>query len=285
MQTLRKISQQSFTEKTFSDNDFHFPSLVAGLDTGTKTVVIIHGVTGNKQDMVVVGREYLKNGYAVYIPDLPGHGASPVMEAARFSDLSDWLAAYIKATGAVPDVLMGNSFGSAICYSLAQRGLLGDSTHLILACPTPRIAFMTRLLRLAGDRLPEGWVSRQYNAPWAIRMRTLYLMLGRSKQARAWLEESEREKADFLNVKLADNFSMLLETDNPYDSVIPSSDVQRRMTIVIGEKDNVITPASVPLLKSQLQESTFVSVPGAGHILHFEAFKELAEVAKGEFIA
>lgn len=276
MQDLVTISK-TFSERTFRHGNLSFPSLIAN-ESAEKAIVIVHGVTGNKYDMVVVGREYARKGYAVYIPDLPGHGDAHPMSVTGFSDLSDWLRAYIQAIGRTPDLLMGNSFGSAICYSFAQRGLMAASTRLILACPTPEIAPMSRALRRAGGLLPENWISAQYNAAWAIRFRTLYLLTGGSSEAKHWLEESERWKIAFLDVKVANDFSKLLQTDNPYYSQPLPIETQKRITVVMGAKDNVITKGALPLLRELLPLARFVVIPRVGHILHFEAYKELGKL-------
>lgn len=276
MQDLVTISK-SFSEKTFHHGRLSFPSLTVN-ESAKKAIVIVHGVTGNKYDMVVVGREYARKGYAVYLPDLPGHGDAEPINATSFDDLSDWLRAYMQAIGRTPDILMGNSFGSAICYSFVQRGFLAESTRLILACPTPEIAPMSRALRRAGGLLPENWISAQYNAAWAIRFRTLYLLTGGSSEAKHWLEESERWKIAFLDVKVANDFSMLLQTDNPYYSLPLPVEVQKRITVVMGAKDNVITKGALPLLRELLPKARFVVIPRVGHILHFEAYKELSKL-------
>ena len=109
-ESLKEISRE-FTEKTLQNGAISFSLLVAN-ESAPKSIVLVHGVTGNKYDMVVVGREYARRGYAVYIPDLPGHGAAPFMEVYSFTDLSKWLHVFITSIGRTPDVLMGNSFGS-----------------------------------------------------------------------------------------------------------------------------------------------------------------------------
>lgn len=275
-ESLKEISQ-AFAEKTLQNGAMTFSMLTAN-ESAPRSVVLMHGVTGNKFDMVVVGREYVRKGYAVYIPDLPSHGAAPAIEITSFMDLSEWLAAFIRAIGRAPDVLLGDSFGAAVCYHFAQSGMLSTTTQLILACPTPKIATLSRALREASGLLPENWVARPYNASWAIQFRTKYLLMGESHEARQWLEESERMKKAFLNVKMANAVSVLLRTDNPYDGIGLPHDIQRRTAVVVGAKDNVITKDSLSLLRELLPASRFVVVPNAGHILHFEAYEQLSNI-------
>lgn len=266
-----------FKEKTFKKGSSSFSYLVAN-ESAKKMVVIVHGVTGNKLDMVTVGREYTRQGYAVYAPDLPGHGNARAIPIRNFNDLSNWLRDAIASTDRTPDILMGNSYASSICYNFARQGYLASKTHLVLACPTPDIAWASRALRTASRMLPSKLTVAAYNSSLAIKVRIAYLLMTSDPVARTWLYESERHKIPFIDSKIANTMSMLLETDNPYIASHLASSVQKRVTVVIGERDNVITRKSLPLLHQILPHASFVIIPGVGHILHFEAPKQLAEV-------
>lgn len=277
-ETLVEIAKE-FKEVTFKQGRTAFSFLVAN-ESAKKTVILLHGVTGNKRDMVVVGRAYARRGYAVYAPDLPGHGSAPIVHATSFHDLGDWLRDCIAATKRTPDILIGNSFAAAICYSYAQQGYLAKKTHLILACPTPVIAWSSRALRMAGDLLPMWLANRLYNSQLGITIRVRYLLQGNDPSAYLWLNESEEHKKMF-NDEQASNtvvMSMLLDTHNPYvDRRLPYA-VQERITVIVGEKDNVVTRQSLPVLKRILPYARMLIVPNAGHILHFEAHDDLGKL-------
>lgn len=72
--------------------------------------------------------------------------------------------------------------------------------------------------------------------------------------------------------------SSLLDTHNPYFAPAPPLDVQERITIILGTKDNVVTKRSLPLLRRLLPRARMIMVPGVGHILHFEAPREIAAI-------
>ena len=243
-----------------------------------KVVVLLHGVTGNKLDMVVLGREYVKLGYAVYAPDLPGHGAAPELAASTFDELGDWLDACIMAIGRTPDLLVGNSFASGICYNYATQGYLDKKTHLILTCPTPDIAWSSRALRRAGGVFPNDFTTRAYNSPLAIKVREVYLSKSKDRASRRWLNESEYHKIPFIDAGIGHRMSILLDTHNPYFAPPLPLDVQGQITIVLGTKDNVVTKRSLPLLRRLMPRARMIMVPGVGHILHFEAPREIAGI-------
>lgn len=276
-QKLVDIAASDFKEETFKKGSTTFSYLVAN-ESAKKMVVLVHGVTGNKLDMVAVGHEYVRRGYAVYAPDLPGHGSAKPIATKSFDELGTWLKNAIAATGRVPDVLMGNSFASAICYDFAQQGYLHKKTWLVLACPTPDIGWASRTLRRASYLLPAAIATGLYNTSWAIGARASYLLVSHDISIRDWLYESERHKIPFIDAKVANVMSTLLATHNPYLGTRLPVAVQQQVIVVMGKQDNVVTKRALPLLHKILPHARFIIVPGVGHILHFEAFRQLGAI-------
>ena len=63
--------------------------------------------------------------------------------------------------------------------------------------------------------------------------------------------------------------------DNPFKGEQLPDDVQRQITVVLGERDNVVTSDARAYLMRKLPYARFVSAGPAGHILHFEAISSL----------
>lgn len=273
-QPLTEIGK-AFTEVIKEYNGATYSWLAAN-EAAEKVAILVHGVTGNKLDMVVLGAEYVKRGYAVYAPDLPGHGKAPVLDVRDFDMLGDWLKGCIAAIGRQPDLLVGNSFASAICYNFAARGYLSAATHLVLACPTPDIAWSSRALRRAGGVLPNRIATRAYNGKLAINARVSYLGQSKEPSSRKWLNESEYHKIPFIQASVGNKMANLLASHNPYLLPPPSSEVQKQMTVIVGSKDNVITKKTLPALRRMLPYARLMIIPDVGHILHFEAPYDIA---------
>ena len=73
--TLREVADGfKLLKTTYGSSKFSF--LVAN-EAAPKVAVMMHGVTGNKLDMAAMAEAAVKLGYAVYMPDLPGHGDAP----------------------------------------------------------------------------------------------------------------------------------------------------------------------------------------------------------------
>lgn len=104
--------------------------------------------------------------HRVIVPDLPGHGASKVIDGSLdVAHVLDWLGRLIDRTCASPPVLVGHLLGGAIAARFAvTRGdrlqvlVLVDSFGLSHFFPTPRFAlemlrFLVRPTERSQDRL------------------------------------------------------------------------------------------------------------------------------------
>jgi pimeloyl-ACP methyl ester carboxylesterase len=89
------------------------------------SVVLLHGLSGNKVVMNYLARAFAEQGLRVYVPDLPGHGRSAgpfTPEQAEACALS--LLRGLAARGLlIPDrtVLVGHSMGGAIALRVAGK--------------------------------------------------------------------------------------------------------------------------------------------------------------------
>lgn len=238
-----------------------------------RTLVLIHGVTGGKEDMLPLAVEYEKLGYHVYCLDLPGHGDSEWHGEMTFKELAGWLGAFIEHVGE-PDVLIGNSFSSAIVYAYIQLGLLPKKTHVILGCPTPDTSRLAYGLHRASNIIPTETSWYLYTTLLANSIRTSLAAKKLQKQSIRWLIESEKRKRPTIHPRAGILLSNLLFTDNPYKGKRIPDDIQQRMTVILGTKDNVVTKKTAGILKDLLPHARHIPAHGSGHILHFEAVED-----------
>jgi len=238
-----------------------------------KKLVLIHGVTGGKEDMLPLAVEYEKRGYHVYCLDLPGHNDSPWNGEMSFLQLADWLRGFISHIGE-PDVLVSNSFSSAVVYAYIQQGNLPAKTHVILGCPTPDTSRLAYGLHRVSNIIPTETSWYLYTTKLANGIRTSMAAKKLRRQSIRWLMESEKRKRPTLHPHAGILLSNLLFTDNPYEGARIPDDIQRRMTIILGTKDNVVTRKTAGKLKDLLPEAKHILAHGAGHILHFEALDD-----------
>ncbi len=240
-----------------------------------KTIVIMHGITGSRHDMAILAREYVALGYAVYAPDLPGHGDTPLLNIRSFDDLARWLDDFVQMINRTPTILLSNSYASAIAYEYMKRGFLPAQTHVILACPTPSVAWMSRMLQKANRALPESVAWTFYTLPVSNWLRTQVLYKGDRAVSKQWLFESERQKRRLVAPKAASILTELLNKNNPYTVPLPDN-IQSRITVILGERDNVVTSQAKQQIQALLPHARYIFVANAGHILHFEAVEQMS---------
>lgn len=94
------------------------------LPGGRHGCLLLHGFTGSPGHMRFIGENLQKNGYTVFAPLLPGHGAT--LEAMRASNWHQWLAeaqkGYQRLKGECEIVtVMGLSMGGALALILAEQ--------------------------------------------------------------------------------------------------------------------------------------------------------------------
>lgn len=242
-----------------------------------KKLILIHGVTGGKEDMLPLAIEYEKQGYYVYCLDLPGHGESAWVDGISFEYLAEWLSGFFELVG-MPDLLISNSFSSAIVYAYLQKNSLPAHTHVILGCPTPDISHLSRGLYKVGSFIPDrtGWYL--YTTAIANIVRLSMASKKPTRSSVLWLFESEWRKRSTILPHAGIGLSTLLFVENPYDGPLLPDVTQKQMTIVLGTRDNVVMRRTPARLKQLLPLAHFIPAHGSGHILHFEAYKSMKKV-------
>lgn len=209
-------------------------------------------------------RSLLPEGTQLLAPDLPGFGAEAAPAGFDYSvdSYADWVAAYSREQQVDEYVLVGHSMGGKIALALAARqptGLRG----LVLLSPSPPS--------------PE---------PISDKDRASCLA------AYGKLEEAEKTLANITDRPLRPEVCAQIVANNlrtsqaAWDAWMNSGskeDISSRMhailvpcRLLVGEADCAITPdtqrhQTLPLLPGG---TPFTVVPGAGHLLPYEAPKE-----------
>lgn len=245
--------------------------------TADKVAYIFHGVTGNKLDMIPLAERYVGFGYAVYLVDLPGHGGSARQEINTYSDLVDWFMDVITLVNRPPHLIIGTSFSSSILYHALSTRMIPSQTKIILGCPTPDVSNLASCTYTLFSKMPEvlGWGI--YNLRASQYVRALFALKTMRRDAWLWLLESEQSKKRSLTLRDGLLLSALLCNQNPYVAEVPT-EYQYDITIILGDKDNVITPRTSAIMRRQLPEALIISVPNAGHLLQFEAVSSYPDV-------
>ena len=108
------------------------------------TLVLLHGYTGDRNHWNRVARELTPRWHLI-VPDLPGHGETPLDDNASADGMSNTLIDFARALGLDDYTLVGHSMGGAVAelWALGQpdktRGLV-PATEQIFKLDTPRRA-------------------------------------------------------------------------------------------------------------------------------------------------
>lgn len=272
--TLRQIYEKLGCQEKTADGVCWFECNTSA----DKVVILFHGVTGGKIDMVPLAERYVNFGYAVYAIDLPGHGGSVQPPLNTYDDLADWLAEDLARLGRTPDLIVSNSYSSSIVYHALRTEKIPKNTKVIMACPTPRMTLIADTMQILSNLLLNarfGWAI--YNSRPIQIFRTNVLIKSCNHEAYRWLLESESYKKATVALQDSEVLTSLLYRQNPFVSGVPRTD-QQRVTVILGGKDNVANSKTNDIMRQLMPEAQFIIDPAAGHILQFEAVDSYPDV-------
>jgi uncharacterized protein len=231
------------------------------------TVILAHGINGNRSDMLSRGAMLMRHDYNVFLIDLRDHGQSGGNYAGPgYIESRDVLGAlrYLKdrkQTG--PFVAMGHSYGAvAALYAAAQSpdfaAVIADGAFIsfddmvsrstVLLSKDPERSFWERLgLRLAGLRAAEWTVKPVY-----------YLRTG------IWLSQKRT------------------------DTLVPISRLDMCPILFIsGERDEICPPENARLMfdAARSPKTQLLVVPNAEHDTTFQTEPQLYESTVTRFLS
>lgn len=250
--------------------------------SGDGEVLLMHGVTGGAKDMLPLALRYLDLGYRkVYSLSLPGHGKSSLEGGLRdYDGLAFWLTGAYDVIGMNPKVVVSNSYASSVVYGALTRGKLPEGTEYIIGCPTPEISRLSQALDMVGEYFPPGLAWWAYNTEVVQNIRAHALLRMSKKEnpeAWAWLLDSEAKKKQYTTMQATNQLTRILRDNNPFGNKLPKSKAYNT-TVVIGDQDTVVSQRTRSRISQYVSGSRYVTVPGVGHILHFEAVESLTPV-------
>lgn len=220
-------------------------------------------------------------GLDVYAPDLRGHGWSDKpLDVARYGAdaLADWLLGLLDVLGIRRAVVVGHSLGAGVVVRAALRDPARVAGLTLLAPVGFGPISRTRLLRLLGPAwtapvLP--FLARR--AVFALGLRLGYGRLGRP--SRDDVSEYWAPTADPAFVQAVRLISLAFDWE-PADSEALTR-LACPVHLVLGERDNLVSPAEARRRAAHLTTARVDVVPRAGHVLP----EEVPDVVNAAVIA
>jgi pimeloyl-ACP methyl ester carboxylesterase len=88
-------------------------------DPALPAMVFVHGAQNDHSVWGLQSRYFAHHGFAVLVPDLPGHGRSPGPALQSVQALRDWVLALLDAAGLQQATLVGHSMGALVALDVA----------------------------------------------------------------------------------------------------------------------------------------------------------------------
>lgn len=240
------------------------------MPSATPTILALHYWAGAGREFDAL-RALLPVGTRLLAPDLPGFGgqAAPVGFDYSLGAYADWVTAFIQRNDLADYVLVGHSMGGKVALALAAARPTGLRRLVLLAPspPTPEpISDADRAASLAAYGQPaeaEKTFHKISQVPLseAVRRQVVADNLRSTKAAwDAWLLGGALENIAALMGEIDVPCQLLAGTD---DRAIPDA-IQRAQTLPLLPVGTLLT-----------------AVPGAGHLLPYEAPAAVAAAVAG----
>ena len=235
-------------------------------------LLLIHGFGGNKDNFTRIARQLA--GYHLIIPDLLGFGASskPMSADYRSEAQAVRLHELLQAKGLAANIHVGgNSMGGAISVAYAAKypkevkslwlvdsaGFWSAGIHEALAGATLE---NNPLLINSNEDFYKMYDFVMYKPPY----------LPKSVKA---VFAQERIANKELHAKILEQ----IVTDNVEERAKVIAQYKIPTLVVWGEKDQIIKPETVNLIKEIIPQSEVIMMPEVGHVPMVEALEKTAD--------
>ena len=236
----------------------------------SRAVLLVHGFTGYPGELIRPAEDLYERGFDVFVPRLPGHGTSG--KDFMKSDHKDWIR---MAENAASDLIsrysevsvVGHSMGGAIAAILMERHK--EIRRGVLTCPGIEISFLDEktvkalsFISRFKRRMKKEWHSDERyhlhyeDAPGDDQH------LGKEYWSYTYTRQVLSLKA------IADEAKANLgKIDNP-------------VLMIGGEKDELISPASLPSLCALIGDNARLQMIGEGvHYIYYDISSRAEEEA------
>ncbi|MBI5058700.1 2-succinyl-6-hydroxy-2,4-cyclohexadiene-1-carboxylate synthase [candidate division KSB1 bacterium] len=236
-------------------------------DPAAPALLLLHGFAGSHRTWLPVAAELARDRYLI-MPDLPGHGATPVCDALGLNELADALARLCRAVTKSALSLCGYSMGGRIALHLLLRHPAAIRSSVLLGAspgipnPAERSARRAR-----DDALAERILSQPL--AWFVNYWERQPIFA-SQHALA-LADRTALRAERLACN-RDGLAAALRQwgTGVQEDLLPALNQSRSpVLLVAGEHDQKFRASNVRL-ESVLPQARLAIIPGAGHAAHLE---------------
>jgi pimeloyl-ACP methyl ester carboxylesterase len=234
---------------------------------GGPTVLMLHGIGGGHLAFAPQVETLASVGYRAVAWDMPGYGHSAPIEPYTFKGLAQSCVALIESLQCGAVVLLGHSMGGMVAQEVvARRPEL--VSRLILCGTSPSFG------------KPDGDWQREF-----VAQRTAPLDAGKSMSELAEvlvpqmvgpgsLPEGVRLATHCMGLVPAATYRRALECLVTFDRRAALANIHVPTLLIAGEHDRNAPPAVMKKMAAAIAGSTFLELPGVGHLQNLEAPEE-----------
>ena len=245
-------------------------------EDGENTVLLIHGLTGNKSTMYPI-RDMFKDEYRVITIDTRGHGESTRPEQYTIDDHANDIHEIIKELNLEKVDILGYSMGSYIALRAAEVKC-DDINNLILVCikPNGKTSSVARLLKEANLDITQVTQEEMMEvilkasvAPQSFeKIASGELNIEGLLKGDEGQELNEEEKA-------AEDASLAnFDNSNDYDKVTCNT------LVIAAEYDGINPPELGREVADGIKDAKFELIENAGHLVVAEQPDEFQNIIK-----
>jgi pimeloyl-ACP methyl ester carboxylesterase len=268
---------------------WEYPPLIGTVDRAgdVPPLVFVHGFRGDHHGFEAIVAELPE--LRIIVPDLPGFGESDPFSLGGsvnhdIDGYAAWLRNFVTQLDlASPPIIVGHSFGSIIGSAAVAQGMRTAGTILINpVAPLSRSGtrrFVTNLIAFyhwLGSVLPDRLGVALLRNRLIIRMVSETMATTKRPELRSWIHaQHDRYFGAFANPAVVRQaFRALNDRNVAHYAPLVST----RVLLITAEKDGVTNVREQYLLASLFSSATLQVLPRVGHLTHYEAPAETAEL-------
>ena len=239
--------------------------------TGSQKLVVLHGLFGSGDNWRSIAQKYLQSEFEVYLIDQRNHGRSFHHVVHSYEALANDVLELLRELNLSRVVLLGHSMGGKTAMRLAE---LAENriSKLIVADIAPRAyAHSHTQIIETMKSLPVAEATSRKELETFMEARLPDPVL------RGFLLKSV-ERLDTGHYRWRINIPAI---ENHYSEIIDWKPFQRALKVptlfVAGGASKYISNEDHQIIYSQFENSRVVTIPGAGHWLHYQAPKPFTD--------
>lgn len=244
---------------------------------GHQPLIILHGLFGISDNWVTYGRRIADEGFDVYIPDQRNHGMSPHSDVFNYLAMTDDLFQFIEEENIKHPILLGHSMGGKVAMRFAL-----EYPEIV-----KKLVVVDISLKAYGDRPHHRNI---IEAMQSVELDTLKSRQEVEEHLKLRVKEIRIRQFLMKNLHWRDkdslewriNLSGISKNLNQMFDAIETSETFNKPTLFVrGGASDYILPEDFPQIRWNFPYAEILSIEGASHWVHAEAFEQFYLITSG----